>query len=58
MATDKDVAKLKSEIDKLKTYLRKNYVWEQKVSNTLRRLKRRQNALGGPTVTDPPKPPR
>jgi PII-like signaling protein len=58
MATDSEVAKLKSEIGKLKVYLRRQNVWEKKVvANTLRRL-RRQSGLTGPTVTDPPRPPR
>jgi hypothetical protein len=57
MATDKDVAKLKRDMSKLKAYLRDQLVWEQKVTNGLRRLTR-QTALGGPNVTDPPKPPR
>lgn len=58
MATDKDVAKLKSDMAKLKTHLRRLEVWNRGVvANTLRRLKRK-SGLSGPTVTDPPRPPR
>lgn len=58
MATDKDVAKLKSDMAKVKTHLRRLEAWNRtKVADTLRRLKR-QTAVTGPTVTDPPKPPR
>jgi hypothetical protein len=57
MATDKDVAKLKRDMSKLKAYLRDQLVWEQRVTKSLRRLKQ-ENSLTGPTVTEPPKPPR
>ena len=58
MATDKEVAKLKRYITRLKEYLRDQLVWEQEVRQHLRQL-HRQRALGPPpTVTDPPRPPR
>jgi hypothetical protein len=58
MATDKDVAKLKRDMTNVKTHLRRLEAWNRTiVASTLRRL-RRQSALAGPNVTDPPKPPR
>jgi hypothetical protein len=58
MATDRDVAKLKSDMAKVKNHLRRLEVWNRtRVKNTLLRLKRNAG-LSGPTVTDPPKPPR
>jgi hypothetical protein len=58
MATDKTVAKLKRDMTSVKTHLSKLEAWNRTiVANTLRRLKR-QRAVTGPTVTDPPKPPR
>ena len=58
MATDKDVAKLKSDMTNVKKHLKRLEAWNRTiVANTVRRLKW-QSALGGPNVTDPPKPPR
>jgi hypothetical protein len=56
MAAVKDVAQLKRDMNKLKAYLRDQLVWERKITKAVRKL--RQNSLSGPTVTDPPKPPR
>jgi hypothetical protein len=58
MATDKDAAKLNRYIRSLDSFLRKQYAWQQKVTNNLRRLNRKSGPLGpGPTITNPPKPP-
>ncbi len=58
MATDREVAKLKSDLAKVKAHLRALNVWNRRfVANNLRRLKR-QSKLSGPNVTDPPRPPR
>jgi len=54
-----DIEELKSEVAKLKEYLRKQHVWEQTVVMTsLDQLVQKGLLTTGPNVTDPPKPPR
>ena len=61
MATDKDVAALKSRISRLETFLRRQKTWADGVAGNIKRLNRRAKRNGGlgpgPTVTDPPPPP-
>jgi hypothetical protein len=54
-----DIEELKSYIEKLKKYLREQHVWETTiVQNTIDQLVEKGLVSQGPTVTDPPKPPR
>ena len=61
MATDKDVAKLKTYISNLHQFLRQQHTWQKQVTNHLEKLYRRTKKRGGlgtgPTITTPPKPP-
>jgi hypothetical protein len=58
MAADKEVAKLKSDIRKIKEHLRDQRVWELEVKKHLDKVFRLGSVGSPPTVTDPPKPPR
>ena len=62
MATDKDVAALKSRISRLETFLRRQKTWADGVAGNIKRLNRmakRGGNLGpGPNVTEPPNPPK
>ena len=54
-----DIEELKSDIEKLKKYLREQHVWETKiVQSSIDQLVAKGLVSHGPTVTDPPKPPR
>jgi hypothetical protein len=54
-----DIEELKSYIEKLKKYLREQRVWETTiVQSSIDQLVAKGLVSQGPTVTDPPKPPR
>ena len=54
-----DIEELRSDIEKLKKYLREQHVWETKiVQSSIDQLVAKGLVSHGPTVTDPPEPPR